>query len=65
VTDLPNWTRTDIKPSLTAYTWHGWVIDQWTDGVNVLWRDDAPIMEFGPIERLAARAAELEAEGDR
>jgi hypothetical protein len=65
VSALTDWQRTVIKPSLTAYTWRGWVIDEWVrDGVNVLWTDDRPVMEFGPIEQLAARAAELEAEHD-
>jgi hypothetical protein len=65
VTALANWTRTEIKPCLVAYTWRGWALDEWPrDGVNVLWHDTRPVMEFGPIEHLVKRAVELEAEHD-
>jgi hypothetical protein len=64
--NLTDWTRTECKPSLVTYEWHGWIIDQWVkDDINVLWKNGRPVMEFGPVERLAARAAELEAESDR
>lgn len=60
-----DWTRTEVLPGLTAYTWRGWVIDQWECGVNVLWTDDRPVMQFGTVEELQARALELEAIHDR
>lgn len=61
MTALADWTRTEIKPCLVAYTWRGWTLDEWTpDGVNVLWHDGRPVMEFGRLDDLAARAAELE-----
>jgi hypothetical protein len=62
VTALANWTRTEIKPGLTAYTWRGWVLDVWACGVNVLWTDARPVMEFGTLDGLMQRAAELEAQ---
>ena len=66
MTALNDWQRTEIKPSLTAYTWCGWTLDQWVkDDVNVLWHESRPVMEFGKVDELAARAAELEAEHDR
>jgi hypothetical protein len=62
VTALANWTRTEIKPCLVAYTWRGWVLDVWACGVNVLWTDARPVMEFGTLDGLMQRAAELEAQ---
>lgn len=59
---MTDWTRTAIKPGLIAYTWRGWVIDEWTCGVNVLWTDARPVMEFGTLDGLMQRAAELEAQ---
>jgi hypothetical protein len=66
VNALADWERREVKPSLVSYEWHGWVIDEWVrDGVNVLWKNGRPVMEFGPVEHLAKRAVELEAEHDR
>jgi hypothetical protein len=66
VNALADWTREERKPSLTAYTWRGWTLDEWVrDGVNVLWHAERPVMEFGTTTELAARAVELEAENDR
>jgi hypothetical protein len=66
VNALAEWERRELKPSLTAYIWRGWTLDEWVrDGVNVLWHAERPVMEFGTTTELAARAAELEANDER
>jgi hypothetical protein len=46
------------------YRWHGWRIDVWTDWpvAGMYHETRASVLEFGTLDELAARAAELEAQ---
>ena len=57
---MNGWIVLKECPAFTSYGWRGWVIDQWAGGVNVLWSDGWPAMEFGAVTELAARAAAYE-----